>query len=210
MGVLFFYDFFPKKYRYFICYVLFYIKRGVIMKKIISILSVLFVLAAGTCFADSDIQTGLRLSAYSHPVDNQVSFYVNAHQFFGETQTFGIAEGCSIEYWGAHLFLGPAFGFNLLDSLRLQVSTGLKWGISAFNGEQGSIFGDSNNLLWGNDVQLKMTADRFCSFIIGVSCSTGVTIVKRPLDETVPTKAWYFDVSPYVGVSFNIRDRNND
>ena len=207
MGVLFF-IFVEKVATFLLLCVIFNIKRGVRMKKIISILSVLFVLATGTCFAESDIQVVLGLSAYSHPVDNQVSFYVNAHQFFGENQTFGIAEGCSIEYWGAHLFLGPAFGFNLIDSLRLQISTGLKWGISAFNGANGSIFGDSDNLLWGNDIQLKMTSNRFCSFIIGISCSTGITIVERPIDENVSTKAWYFDLSPYVGISFNIKDND--
>lgn len=177
------------------------------MKKAIAVFAVFFVLACGTCFAKSDIQIQLGLNAHSFPVKNSFNFSVAAHQFFGETQTFGIAEGFNAEAWGAHLFLGPAFGFNLIESLRLQISTGIKWGISAYNGENGSWFGDSNNLLWGNDVQLKMTANRACSFLIGIQLSTGAIFVDNPANETSNKTAWYFDLTPYVGISFNIRDK---
>ncbi len=179
------------------------------MKKIFSILSVLVVLGTGACFADSDIQVGLGINAHSVPVKTKIYGFVNAHQFFGETQTFGIAESFSGDNWGARLFIGPAFGFNLIESLRLQIATGIKWGISSYNGRSESVIGDSSDLLWGNDIQLKMTANRLCSFIIGFSCSTGAMFVERPYDETVPTTAWYFDITPYVGVSFNIRDKND-
>ena len=62
MGVLFLFS--EKIATFLLLCVIFNIKRGVRMKKIISILSVLFVLAAGTCFAESDIQVVLGLSAY--------------------------------------------------------------------------------------------------------------------------------------------------
>ena len=141
------------------------------MKKIISILSVLFVLAAGTCFAESDIQVGMGIYAYSRPLDNNITFNVNAHQFFGETQTFGIAEGLNIHNWGANLFIGPAFGFNLVESLRLQIATGLKWGVSAYNGTKEGFFGDSNDLFWGNDVQLKMTVGSHLTYCLKILSS---------------------------------------
>ena len=178
------------------------------MKKIISILSVLFVLAAGTCFAESDIQVGMGIYAYSRPLDNNITFNVNAHQFFGETQTFGIAEVLNIHNWGANLFIGPAFGFNLVESLRLQIATGLKWGVSAYNGTKEGFFGDSNDLFWGNDVQLKMTSNRLCSFLIGIQFSTGITLVDHPYDTSSASNAWALDIAPYVGVSFNFKDRD--
>ena len=180
------------------------------MKKIIVAFSVFCVLAVGTCFASSDIQVTFGLNAHSFPAENEMNFSVNAHQFFGETQTFGIAEGFIGESHGAHLFLGPAFGFNLIETLRLQISTGLKWGISDYNGggkENPGCFGDSKNLLWGNDIQCKMTANRLFSFLIGIQLSTGVVIINKPADETVSKNAWYFDITPYVGLSINFRDK---
>lgn len=181
------------------------------MKKVLTVLSILFVFSVGKVFSQSaDIQIGVGIGIISGPYDNTYTSKISGHQFFGESKIWGVGESIDFSTKGVHLTIGPAFGFDCTEDVRLQFVSGLRFGIPFI-----SNLSNVRDLQWGNDFQIKFGSNRLCVFVVGLTAAIGAAVgeehfIERDSEGNIKTESYSktsiftYDISPYMSVCFNM------
>lgn len=183
------------------------------MKKALIAIFILFCSVAA--FAKTDLQIALEGLSVVYPNSVGAGLKLTNHTYFGDKQMVGIGESIGIGFGTDgnrpaglvfKLLVGPAFCINVSESLKFQWITGLRYiyGYSNLATNEIDYSGYSMrysntliSLLWGNDLQLKFSANRFCSFVIGGVISSGFGV------DTSIGHAIAIELAPYVAFSMN-------
>lgn len=189
------------------------------MKKKI-VLFVLSLFLIYSAFAKNDIQLNLGSSLVQ-------PFTLINHNYFGESQSFGIGETVSFgtsEMPYTSILVGPAFrtvdkrsesqmisGFKFYFSKTREISYGNYTDIELINDFI------STGYALGIDYQYKYFANKVLSLILGQSIAVGMNYswnVQKPVDKNKVAvyksihgekeSTFFFDIEPYIGFSINI------